>query len=117
MRISHREGARLHRPISKTGRLSPSYWRTPSGVEIDFVWTRGDTAIAFELKSTSRWQRGYSSVLRRCMAENMISRAFGIYNGPHVLRDGQVEILPIQEFLRRLWTGQILHAGLESSVF
>ncbi|MBZ5499444.1 MAG: ATP-binding protein [Acidobacteriia bacterium] len=85
-----------------------SYWHTPSGVEIDFIWSRGNASIAFELKSSARWQRQYSSVLRRSVDEKMVSRAFGIYLGAHVLRDGKVEILPIQEFLSRLWTGRIL---------
>jgi predicted AAA+ superfamily ATPase len=85
-----------------------SYWRTPAGVEIDFIWMRGDKAIAFELKSAIRWQRAYSSVLRRSVEEKMISRAFGIFLGSHILREGKVEILPIQEFLSRLWAGKIL---------
>jgi hypothetical protein len=38
----------------------------------------------------------------------MISRAYGIYLGSHALRQGSVEILPVQEFLSRLWTGKIL---------
>lgn len=87
-----------------------NYWRTPSGVEIDFIWTRGDTAIAFELKSAARWQEKYSSALRRSLEEKMITRAFGIYLGPHVLREGKVEVLPIQEFLSRLWSGKILRS-------
>ena len=87
------------------------YWRTPAGVEIDFIWTRGDTAVAFELKSAVRWQRQYSSALRRGTEEKMISQAFGIYLGPHVLREGKVVILPIQEFLSRLWAGKILRPG------
>ena len=85
-----------------------SYLRAPSGVETDFIWSRGDASIASELKSSARWQRQYSSGLRRSVDEKMVSRAFGIYLGPHVLRDGKVEILPIQEFLPRLWTGRKL---------
>jgi len=40
-----------------------SYLRAPSGVETDFIWSRGDASIASELKSSARWQRQYSSEL------------------------------------------------------
>ena len=30
-----------------------SYYRTPSGTEIDFVWVRGGTAIGIEVKASA----------------------------------------------------------------
>jgi predicted AAA+ superfamily ATPase len=85
-----------------------SYWRTPAGVEIDFVWSRGDTAVAIEVKSAERWQRSYSSALRRALDEKMISRAFGVYLGRIALREGGAQIYPVGDFLKRLWAGEIL---------
>ena len=88
-----------------------SYWRTPAGVEIDFIWARADTAVSFELKSVAHWQRKNSSALRRSVEDKMVSRAFGVYLGTYILHEGEIEVLPLQKFLSRLWTGKILRAG------
>ncbi len=85
-----------------------TYWRTPAGVEIDFIWTRGDANIGIEIKSASVWQRKYSSALHRAVTDGMISRAYGIYLGDRVLREGEVHVFPVRDFLKALWQGRIL---------
>jgi predicted AAA+ superfamily ATPase len=85
-----------------------AYWRTPAGVEIDFIWTRGDTSIGIEIKSSDVWHRKYSSALHRALANGMISRAFGIYPGEKALKDGNLRVFPLIDFLKRLWEGDIL---------
>jgi predicted AAA+ superfamily ATPase len=86
------------------------YWRTPAGVEVDFVWTRGDRAFGFEVKSGSAWRSQQSRALKELVAAGSLARAWGVYLGRDVLRDGPVEILPLQEFQRRLAAGRILVA-------
>jgi uncharacterized protein len=88
-----------------------SYWRTPAGVEIDFVWARGDTTVAIEVKSAANWHSRHSSVLRRALEGRVVSRAFGVYLGRAVLREGGVYVFPLGEFLRQLWAGEILAAS------
>jgi predicted AAA+ superfamily ATPase len=85
-----------------------SYWRTPAGVEIDFVWTRGDSAVAIEVKGAVHWQRKFSSALHRAMESRMVSKAYGIYLGDRALRIGQVQVFPLHDFLNRLWAGCVL---------
>ncbi len=84
------------------------YWRTPAGVEVDFVWTRGGRAFGFEVKSGSTWRSQQSKALKELVAAGSLKRAYGIYLGRDVLRDGPVEILPLAEFQRRLSAGEIL---------
>jgi predicted AAA+ superfamily ATPase len=67
-----------------------SYWRTPAGVEIDFIWTRGDSAVAIEVKSAARWQREFTSRLHRALEEGMVSQVYGVYLGSQIQRIGQV---------------------------
>jgi predicted AAA+ superfamily ATPase len=90
-----------------------SYWRTPAGVEIDFIWSRGDTAVGIEIKAATQWQRKYSAALKDGLEQKMISRAWGFYLGKNALHVGQVRICPLQEFLKRLWAGEVLrsHSG------
>lgn len=84
------------------------YWRTPAGVEIDFIWSRGDTAVAIEVKAAAQWRREYSSALSGALQQKMISKAYGVYLGRNALREKQLRIYPLQEFLKRLWAGEVL---------
>jgi uncharacterized protein len=85
-----------------------SYWRTPAHVEIDFIWARGDKAVAIEVKSSSQWRSAYSAPLRRAIEEKTISKGFGVYLGARSLKEGGVRIFPVQDFLKLLWSGDIL---------
>jgi uncharacterized protein len=85
-----------------------SYWRTPADVEIDFIWARGDKAVAIEVKSSSQWRSEYSGPLRRALEGKTVSRGYGIYLGSRNLREGPVLVFPMQEFLKRLWAGDVL---------
>ncbi len=88
-----------------------SYWRTPAGVEIDFIWSRGDTAVAIEVKAAARWRQEYSRALVGALEQKMISQAYGVYLGNNALRAKQLRVYPLQEFLRRLWAGEVLVSG------
>jgi len=85
-----------------------SYWRTPAGVEIDFIWTRGASAVAIEVKGAIRWQGELSAVLQRALQDRMASQAYGVYLGSRVLRMGQVQVFPLDDFLKHLWAGNVL---------
>ena len=84
-----------------------SYWKTASGFEVDFIL--GDNEIAIEVKSaqmvTSRHMKGLRAfkeeyAARRYVMVSMDSR-------PRKTSDG-VDILPWDEFLRRLWSDEII---------
>lgn len=100
---------RSHMSVANTGG-EIRYWRTPAGVEVDFVWTRGDRAFGFEVKSGATWRSQQSRALKELVAAGSLARAWGIYLGRDVLKDGPIEILPLQEFQRRLGAGRILVA-------
>jgi predicted AAA+ superfamily ATPase len=85
-----------------------SYWRTPAGLEIDFIWVRGDKAVAIEVKGATQWRREYSRALRCALEEKTVSHGYGVYLGSRRLREGQVQVYPIQEFLKQLWSGDVL---------
>jgi len=85
-----------------------AYWRTPSGSEIDFVWTRGAKTVGIEVKGTRRWRREDGAALSSLHAEKTIRNAFGVYLGREVLRPGPVLVLPLRHFLERLYAGDVL---------
>jgi len=85
-----------------------AYWRTPSGSEVDFVWSRGATRVAVEVKANSRWRREDATALRHLLAEKVVGRAYGVYPGRERLRDGGVLVLPLEEFVAELAAGALI---------
>jgi predicted AAA+ superfamily ATPase len=85
-----------------------SYWRTPSGSEVDFVWSRGSRRVAIEVKATRRWRSDDAATLSDLLSAERVDRAFGVYTGRDGLKKGGVTILPIAEFLGRLRSGRII---------
>lgn len=88
------------------GRLS--YWRTPSGSEVDFVWTRGDRAIGVEVKASTSWRREYGAALKDLVGSGVLTAGHGVYTGASELKDGAIRIWPLRSFLQRLASGHIL---------
>ncbi len=84
------------------------YWRTPSGTEVDFVWRRGASVVAIEVKSSRRWRSGDAAGLRAFHEVRPLRRAFAVYLGAERLRDGKVEVLPLVEFLAALSRGDVI---------
>lgn len=82
-----------------------SYWRSHSQLEVDFVV--GDR-IAVEVKGAARVSpRDYRGIA--ALGEELnLARKIVVCREPHRRRDGEVEVLPVVEFLRDLWEGRIL---------
>ena len=83
------------------------YWRTKSGLEVDFVLGReGDAAI--EVKGTRRVRPDDLKGIRAFCEEHRPRRAIVVSNDPAPRRAGGVDVLPWRTFLERLWAGGIL---------
>jgi predicted AAA+ superfamily ATPase len=82
------------------------FWRTKSGLEVDFVL--GDGEVAVEVKGTSRVDPSDFRSLHAFIADNRPRHAILVCNerAPRLV-DG-IEVLPWREFLARLWDGRIL---------
>jgi len=85
-----------------------SYWRTPSGSEVDFVWRRAARAVGIEVKASDRWESDSGRPLRDLIEGRVVARGFGVYLGAGQLRDGPVRVLPLRAFLRSLYAGEVL---------
>ena len=85
-----------------------SYWRSSGGLEIDFIWTRGDAIVAIEVKSSRKWKREYSRALKNLKKLRPTAQCYGIYRGQSVLKDSGVNIVPCSHFLSELHAGNIL---------
>ena len=86
--------------------LPVSYWRTASGIEVDFVL--GNAEVAVEVKATEKPSTDHLKGLRAWRDEHPRSRCMLVCRVPRGRRtDDNIEIIPWQEFLRRLWRREI----------
>lgn len=78
------------------------YWRTRSGVEVDFIVYGEDVFWAIEVKNTSRIRKENLNSLRAFKDEYSKCKAFLLYRGKErFLRDG-IQCIPCEEFLMQL---------------
>lgn len=94
-----------HRSYRELG-YGVHFWRTKSGLEVDFVL--GDGEVAVEVKGTSRLDPSDLRSLRTFVGDNRPRRAILVSNerAPRLVEG--IEVLPWREFLARLWGGEIL---------
>jgi predicted AAA+ superfamily ATPase len=82
------------------------FWRTKSGLEVDFILGQGEVAI--EVKGASRVDSVDLRPLKAFIQEYRPVRAFVVCNErvPRVHED--IHILPWRNFLNRLWNGEVI---------
>lgn len=88
-----------------------AYYRTASGSEVDFIWTRGKHAVGIEVKASERWRPEYGRPLADLQRAGVASGGYGVYLGDRPLRDGPILVLPLHAFLRELGRGRVLIAA------
>lgn len=98
---------RAHAAYAGRGRGLPvSYWRTASGIEVDFIL--GNAEVAIEVKSTERPTSDQLRGLRAWREEHPSSRCILVCRCPRSRKtDDGIDILPWQTFLQRLWHDEI----------
>ena len=84
-----------------------TYWRLPSGIEVDFVL--GDMRLAIEAKASVRVASHHLRGLRTLAEEHPgVARRIVVCLEPRARRtSGGIDILPATDFARRLWQGDL----------
>ena len=98
--------------LSYTGRNYPLYfWRTYDAAEVDVLFETQEGFVAIEIKSSKRWDKRFNRGLRRLRSELGPDRTkcFGLYLGERSALWDDVQVLPVLEFLRLLWSEEIVH--------
>lgn len=85
-------------------RLKLRFWRSVDKHEVDYVL--GDT-IAIEAKHTTAVAERDLKGLRAISEEGRWKQLIVVSRDPVPRRIGDVDVLPIEEFLRRLWSGAL----------
>jgi predicted AAA+ superfamily ATPase len=87
-----------------------NFWRTHDDVEVDFLVETDWGYVAVEVKASSTWRNQYGLGLRKLREELAPRevRTFGVFRGPQAAKFGEIEVLPVVEFLSRLWSGRVI---------
>lgn len=83
-----------------------SYWRTASGLEVDFIL--GDHEVAIEVKSTNHVQERHFKGLKSFAEEYNVKRLLVVSMDPKPRKSGQINIIPWSLFLDELWNDGII---------
>lgn len=85
-----------------------SYFRTHDGVEVDVLFETRRGFVALELKSATEWRTAYDKGFARVREELPKVKCVGVYAGERALSSNGADVLPYPEFLRRLWSGELV---------
>lgn len=78
------------------------YYRTATGIEVDFV-VYGERGIrAFEIKRSGRVSSSMLRGLRYFLKQYPQAKGYFIYGGKRKMTDGEIEIVPIEEAFQNL---------------
>ena len=92
----------------RTNRSRKTYWRLPSGIEVDFVV--GDMRLVIEAKATARINNSHLKGLRTLAEEHPgVSRRVVVCLEPKPRRTGDnIDVIGATDFVRELWQGEFL---------
>jgi predicted AAA+ superfamily ATPase len=106
---------RVYNEVSRKLRLI-SYYRTPAGVEIDFIietkkkQSRSKPHIvAIEVKLAEKWDQSWNKPMLDMQSQEgvVVDKMVGVYSGSRSYAFGDVEVMPIRVFLDALHKGRI----------
>jgi len=83
-----------------------SFWRTSTGYEVDAIL--GDGCVAIEVKSSREVQSRHLRGLKAFAEEYPKARLIVVSLDQNPRRTNDVEIYPVNEFLKKLWNGEIV---------
>jgi len=82
------------------------YWRTASGIEVDFVL--GDHEVAVEVKATTMAHKRHISGLKSFAEEYTVKHKILVTNDPYPRQLEDVLVLPWNIFLEKLWGSELI---------
>ena len=83
-----------------------NYWRTKSGLEVDFILADGE--IAIEVKGTHRVDSKDLSGIRTFAKELLPKKAIVVCNEQVIRKVGNIKLIPYRIFLTKLWLREIV---------
>lgn len=83
-----------------------NFWRTKSGLEVDFILGGGEVAI--EVKGSSRVDSAELRPLARFIEDYKPAKSIVVCNEKSPRKHENIQIIPWRRFLKMLWNGEIM---------
>lgn len=83
------------------------YWATPSGTEVDFVYSQGARTVGIEVKHSRNWKNSFRKGLQS-LCEGRKVQTWVVYQGEEEMVVDGTRVMPVASFLRRLHAGEVL---------
>ena len=86
------------------------YWRSYDGAEVDVLCETAAGFVAIEIKAAARWDKRFNRGLHRVRQhlDPHETTCYGVYLGQRASLWDDVWVLPVLDFLKRLWQGEVL---------
>ncbi|MBI4209634.1 MAG: ATP-binding protein [Deltaproteobacteria bacterium] len=86
------------------------FWSNHNGVEVDFLFETQKGFVAIECKVGTRWESRYQRGLKMVCEEmgKTKVKGYGVFGGERKAVFEEMEVLPVLDFLRKLWSGEII---------
>lgn len=78
------------------------YWMASNNMEVDFVLYGNKGILAFEIKRTAKVSNSMLKGLKAFQKDYPKAKTYFIYGGERILREGNIEILPMKDTLKKL---------------
>lgn len=85
-------------------KLSLCFWRTVEGQEVDFII---GNQVAIEVKAAKKVSAKHLKGLNYLMEEKKLQKYYLVSQDPIALKEGAIYILPWENFIKRLWDGDV----------
>lgn len=78
------------------------YWRTSNDIEVDFILYGPKGLLAFEIKRSAKVSKSMLKGLRAFKKDYPFAKAYFIYGGTRRMHEENIDILPLEEFIRNI---------------
>ena len=78
------------------------YWRTSSGLEVDFILYGPRGLVAIEVKRKRKISSKYSRALREFKKDYPSAKCYILYGDSLVAYENDIQVVPIKDFLQSL---------------
>ena len=92
------------------------YYKTAAGVEVDFIIETArrrpnlpPVVVAIEIKPAKKWDRAWNKPMWNLAGSSgvKVNRMIGVYCGKRTYRFDNIEVLPVAEFLKAFFSGEV----------
>lgn len=85
------------------------FWHSQGSVEVDFFFETKGGFLAIECKSSKKWDKKFNKGLSRIqdtLGKTKV-KTIGIYTGERQASWNNITVLPVHDFLKMLWAGEL----------